>query len=109
MRSKSHRTRTLRISAYCLIVYRRCDLWSTGVILFMLLSGETPFPGKTEADILAKVKVGDFKFEDKTWTDISDEAMDLVTLLLQVDPEKRISAEEALHHRWYVRGRGCFS
>lgn len=66
----------------------------------MLLSGETPFPGKTEADILSKVKVGDFKFADNVWKDISDEAMDLVTLLLQVDPEKRISAAEGLQHRW---------
>lgn len=82
------------------VVVFRCDLWSTGVILYTLLSGETPFEGKAEDEILANVVKGNYRFKDNIWKDISDDAIDLVTLFLQVDPKKRITASEALQHPW---------
>ena len=80
----------------------KCDLWSCGVILYILLCGSPPFYGKSEKEIFQKILDGNIDFnKNKIWTKISDEAKNLVKKLLQVDPKKRISASEALEDIWF--------
>ena len=78
----------------------KCDIWSCGVILYIIISGMPPFNGSSDQDIMKKVKVGKFSFSDACWSAISDKAKNLITKLLTYDPEQRPSAEEALKHPW---------
>jgi len=78
----------------------KCDVWSCGVILFLLLSGETPFDGATDAEILSNVSKGLYLISGPVWSKISKEAIDLVQKLLAYSPAKRTSAVEALNHPW---------
>lgn len=77
----------------------KCDLWSCGVIIFILLAGYPPFDGSNDEEILSKVKKCSFSFKNQAWKSISQEAKDLITLLLS-PASSRISAEEALKHPW---------
>ena len=79
----------------------KCDLWSCGVILYILLCGSPPFYGKNEKEIFSKVIFGNYSFNQKIWTKISKEAKNLVEKLLEVNPSKRLSAKEALNHKWF--------
>jgi len=79
---------------------KQCDLWSAGVILYILLCGYPPFHGKDNKEILRKVKIGEFSFDPRHWKHVSDHAKELVKRLLTYDPRKRISAIEALQHPW---------
>lgn len=78
----------------------KCDLWSVGVILYILLCGHPPFNGTKDADIIKKVKEGKYNFTDPIWKKRSQESMDLINQLLTYDPEKRVSALSALEHPW---------
>lgn len=80
-----------------------CDVWSAGVITFILLGGYPPFQAKDEDDrdaLFAIIKKGKFKFHEKFWKTISPEAKDLITQMLTVDVDKRSTAEELLRHKW---------
>jgi calcium/calmodulin-dependent protein kinase I len=79
------------------------DLWSLGVILYILLCGFPPFYHPRTAELYKIIKKGHYTFPDPYWTDISDSAKDLVTHLLQVDPRERFTAEQVLAHPW-VKG-----
>lgn len=79
----------------------KCDLWSCGVIMFILLSGCPPFYGKNDAEIYASVKNTKFTFKQKIWNEISDGAKNLITNLLESDINKRYTAEKALNHKWF--------
>ena len=81
----------------------KCDLWSCGVILYILLCGSPPFYGKNEKEIFRKILDGNFTFRHKIWNKISTEAKNLVLKLLQVNPAKRISAQEALEDVWFKK------
>jgi len=70
----------------------KCDLWSIGVILYILLCGYPPFNGANDDQIIQKVKAGKFRVDDEEWETISYQAIDLVHKLLEYDPSKRISA-----------------
>ncbi|ORM40856.1 Calcium-dependent protein kinase 2 [Babesia sp. Xinjiang] len=78
----------------------KCDIWSTGVIVYMLLSGSPPFNGEEDKEILWKIKKGILKFEGVRWSKISQDAKDFITLLLNRDSNHRASAIEALNHPW---------
>jgi serine/threonine protein kinase len=78
-----------------------CDMWTVGVIVFIMVGGYYPFRGKDDFDVLRKVRYGEFKFHSKFWKDISDEAKTLVKDMMTVIPEDRITASQALSSAWF--------
>ncbi|KAF4677960.1 hypothetical protein FOL47_008064 [Perkinsus chesapeaki] len=78
----------------------KCDSWSCGVIMYILLCGYPPFYGDNDNEILTRVRRGKYTFPDADWKDISDDAKDLIRKLLTYDEGNRWTAEQALNHRW---------
>ena len=78
-----------------------CDLWSCGVILYILLTGRPPFNGASEEEIMKKIKEGNYDLKKYHWGVISEEAKDLVKGLLQINTKKRYTAKAALEHKWF--------
>jgi calcium-dependent protein kinase len=77
-----------------------CDLWSCGVMLYIILVGYPPFYAEKDEDVLKKVSAGAFSFRADDWRDISHDAKDLIKKLLKKTVKDRINASEALDHRW---------
>ncbi len=76
----------------------KCDIWSIGVITYIILSGIPPFNGASDQEIMKKVKLGKFNFNDPSWKQISDQCKDFISALLTLDQNTRPSAEAALKH-----------
>ena len=79
----------------------KCDLWSCGVIMYILLTGRPPFGGNTDMEIMQKIKSGKYDLTKYPWGIVSKEAKDLIKDLLQLNPGQRLSAEKALKHPWF--------
>lgn len=77
-----------------------CDLWSLGVIVYMLLSGAPPFYGKNDEAIKASIVQGEYTFPHELFKDVSDDAMAFVSTLLMYNIEYRFTAAQALSHSW---------
>ena len=81
----------------------KCDIWSCGVILYILLSGRAPFTGQRDGDVLQKIKQGHYDLKRKPFDKISVEAKDLIKKCLEMNKNRRISAKDALNHPWFAK------
>jgi predicted Ser/Thr protein kinase len=79
-----------------------CDIWSIGVITYVLLCGFLPFFGETQEELFDKILTGTFSFNHKCWDDVSAPAKDLVTQMLTLDPLSRPTAKHLLEHQWFA-------
>jgi serine/threonine protein kinase len=77
-----------------------CDLWSLGVIVYILLSGAPPFYGENDEAIKASIARGTYAFPHELFRDVGDDALDFVSCLLSYSIEYRYTAEQALTHPW---------
>ncbi|KAM9843468.1 myosin light chain kinase, smooth muscle [Aulostomus maculatus] len=82
------------------------DMWSIGVICYILLSGESPFQGDSDADTLALVTAAQWEFDEESFGEISDEAKNFISSLLNKDTRRRMSCKEALTHPWMTFDSG---
>ena len=80
------------------------DMWSCGVIVYILLGGYPPFHDDNHAILYRKIKAADYTFEPQYWDQVSDDAKDLIKKMLVVDPDKRLTADQALRHPWFLVG-----
>ncbi|CAH8256181.1 unnamed protein product [Arabidopsis lyrata] len=80
------------------------DIWSAGVILYILLCGTPPFWAETDKGIFEEVLRGEIDFESEPWPSISESAKDLVRNMLKYDPKKRFTAAQVLEHPWIREG-----
>jgi len=78
------------------------DIWSIGVITYVLLCGFPPFYGDTQKDLFEMILSARVEFPDPEWTEVSAEAKDFIKKILVLDPEKRLTAEQCLEHKWVV-------
>lgn len=72
------------------------DVWSAGVILYILLSGMPPFWGKTKSRIFEAVKAADLRFPSEPWDHVSKSAKDLISRMLCTEASRRLTAQEVL-------------
>ncbi|KAM4652520.1 caM kinase-like vesicle-associated protein isoform 2-T2 [Discoglossus pictus] len=87
---------------------RPVDCWAIGVIMYILLSGNPPFYDETEEEdyeshdknLFRKILHGDYEFDSPYWDDISPAAKDLVTRLMEVEQDQRVTAADAISHEW---------
>ncbi|XP_065224953.1 titin-like isoform X4 [Planococcus citri] len=79
------------------------DMWSVGVICYVLLSGLSPFMGENDAETFANITRADFDFDDEAFDAISDDARDFISSLLLKRKEKRLTAKQCLHHKWLAQ------
>ncbi|XP_034230575.1 LOW QUALITY PROTEIN: calcium/calmodulin-dependent protein kinase type 1-like [Thrips palmi] len=76
------------------------DVWSIGVISYILLCGYPPFYDENDANLFAQILKGDFEFDSPYWDEISDSAKDFIRQLMCVEVEKRYTCRQALQHPW---------
>ncbi|XP_018325724.1 myosin light chain kinase, smooth muscle isoform X2 [Agrilus planipennis] len=76
------------------------DMWSVGVICYVLLSGLSPFMGATDVETMANVTIAKYDFDDDAFKDISENAKDFITKLLLKDIKSRMMSEDCLNHPW---------
>lgn len=81
----------------------KCDLWSCGVIMYILLCASPPFSGRNDNEIIENIKKGYYDLESSAWQKVSNEAKHLIKNLLERNVGIRISAEEALDHKWFKK------
>ena len=78
----------------------RVDLWSVGVVIWVLLVGYPPFMNEKQTELFRMIRTGDYEFDDKDWKQISPDARQLVSGLLTVDPKERWTVDDALKSAW---------
>ncbi|XP_004567835.2 calcium/calmodulin-dependent protein kinase 1Db [Maylandia zebra] len=76
------------------------DCWSIGVIAYILLCGYPPFYDENDSKLFEQILKADYEFDAPYWDDISDSAKDFISCLMEKDPEKRFTCDQALQHPW---------
>eukprot|EP00933_Yihiella_yeosuensis_P014947 TRINITY_DN13183_c0_g6_i1.p1 TRINITY_DN13183_c0_g6~~TRINITY_DN13183_c0_g6_i1.p1 ORF type:complete len:559 (-),score=108.52 TRINITY_DN13183_c0_g6_i1:304-1980(-) len=84
-----------------------CDLWSLGVIVFILIAGHMPFAGRSDKETALEIRSGNYSMRKSRWAHISEEGQDFVKSLLVVNPRYRLTAQAALEHPWILRHTGA--
>ncbi|XP_045464007.1 obscurin isoform X4 [Harmonia axyridis] len=85
------------------------DMWSLGIITYILLSGRSPFRGANDRETLTNIKSGKWIFEEEWWVNISSEARDFITKLLIYRWEERMDVYKAMKHPWLERADKTYS
>eukprot|EP00915_Cephaloidophora_sp_WS-2016_P003215 GHVH01004335.1.p1 GENE.GHVH01004335.1~~GHVH01004335.1.p1 ORF type:complete len:385 (-),score=58.81 GHVH01004335.1:108-1262(-) len=85
----------------------KTDMWSMGVIIYMMLSGRPPFSAGTDFETLALIKKAKLVFPEAKWSQTSDLARDFLGKLLVKNPARRMSAQEAIMHPWITKAMDC--
>jgi len=83
----------------------QCDVWSMGVIMYIMLCGKPPFGGKTNKEIINNVLNSTYSMKSEVWGSVSDEAKDLISKLLERSADMRLTAQEAFDHPWIQQER----
>ena len=79
----------------------KCDIWSCGIILYILLCGYPPFNGNTNTDIFYCIKNTEPQFNDEEWNENSAEAISLIKSMIMKNPDERYNANQCLNHPWF--------
>jgi serine/threonine protein kinase len=83
----------------------RADMWSLGVIVYILLGGYPPFIEQNQRELFRKIRKADYKFHDEYWSQVSTEAKEMIRSLLTVKPSVRKTADEILESdKWMNAG-----
>lgn len=82
-----------------------CDLWSTGVVLFVMLGGYAPFESESVYELAEMVCEGDWHFHEQYWSEVTQAPKDLITALMHLDPKERFTSDQALESEWLKRRR----
>ncbi|KAI4301980.1 hypothetical protein L6164_035206 [Bauhinia variegata] len=82
----------------------KVDVWSCGVILYIMLAGIPPFYGDSASEIFESVLRANLRFPSRLFRSISPTAKDLLRKMISRDPSRRLSAEQALRHPWFLSG-----
>merc|ERR1739846_312412 len=85
---------------------KEVDVWSIGVISYILLCGYPPFYDENDANLFAQILKGEFEFDSPYWDDISEEAKDFIRSLMCVNVDHRLTCEAALDHCWITGAKG---
>jgi len=78
----------------------KADMWSIGVIVYILLGGYPPFIETNQRTLFRKIRKGQYEFHEEYWGQVSEDAKDLIRNLLTVDPDQRIDSSQALADKW---------
>lgn len=79
---------------------KECDVWSCGVIMYLMLCGQTPFTGMSDHQIHQKIKKGEYRLHGRLWEPVSEAAKDLIRKMLALDPKTRVTAEQVSLSHW---------
>lgn len=81
-------------------IWKAADMWSIGVIIFLLVVGYPPFNGGNQDEIFKKIAIGTYRFPEKKG--LSKDVQDLVAKLLVKNPRNRLTVDQAIHHPWIL-------
>ena len=79
------------------------DMWSIGVITYVLLTGEPPFFGRNAAELFRRIKTCDYDFKQPIWKQISKDAKRFINCLIEPNLKLRLTVEQALSHPWITK------